>query len=132
MCQIVWRKKTLESYLKSNINLIVTYRCFLDGSRTIAPEENYPPDNCPLDDCSPDNCHQGKLPRGKLSPRHKISSKNYCPHLSNSSQRVLRENWKLCIVYKCNNWRIILLKVIFQGCNLGVKSDLLQYIFYRF
>ena len=43
--------------------------------QAITPKENYPPDNCP---------------RGKLSLRHKISSKNNCPHPSNSPQRVLR------------------------------------------
>ena len=64
----------------------------------IAPEENcpsdnYPPDNCPLDDCPrgylpPVNCPRGKLIPGKFPPRHKISSKNNCPHAKGTTSEL--------------------------------------------
>ena len=48
---------------------------------------------------------------------------------ANSLQRVLHLNWgELHMGCECCK-RIILSKVIFQDCNLGVKSDLLPHIF---
>ena len=71
----------------------------LMDSKAIVPRGKLPPDNWPPDNCPPYNCPRGKLPpekllsdnypRGKLlpgnlTPRHKIFSKNNCPHSSNS------------------------------------------------
>ena len=112
---IKWINNNMLKKNELNVQTRFSYNYDISGSRTIVPEENCPPDkcpqdNCPLDDCPSDyclrtialedNCLRGKLPPGKLPPCYKISSKNNCPHLNNSPQRVLRVNWKLCIVYE--------------------------------
>ena len=111
------------------------------------PRKTLPPDNCPFDGCPLENCPRGKLhplriiapgqllprkiapPTIQLSPHHKISPQKNCPHsskfLSKSTTIKLRKTMhcfrKLSLKNHCSN-------VIFQGCNLVVKGDLLPYI----
>ena len=60
----------------------------------------------------------GQFPRRQLPPHHNISPENNCPHSSKFSQKMLRMNWgELCIGYEYYNEKIILPKVIFQGCK---------------
>ena len=83
---------------------------------------------CPLENCPPDNC-----PPKNVLFTIKFPSKVIAPTQVKSPQRVQRMNCgKLCIIYEYYNLRIISPNVIFQGCNFGVKSDLLLYIFYRY
>ena len=78
------------------------------ASRTIAPRK-IALENCPL--------------------TIKFLLKIIAPTQVNSPQRVLRMNWgKLCIVHYALS-RVIITKVIFQVCNLGVKLDWLSYVF---
>ena len=70
--------------------------------RIIAPEKN-------------------RLPLGKLAPHHKISLENNCPH---SNKFPLNEYYK----WTENNYALSTSTIIYEYCNLGVKSDLLPYI----
>ena len=61
----------------------------------IAPEQNCPSDNFPLDDCPRGYLPPGQLPPRKIDPReiappprHKISSKNNCPHSTGTTSEL--------------------------------------------
>ena len=97
------------------------------GSRTIAPEESCHPDNCPppsrtsvpLDGWPPENC-----------PHHTVYPENNCPHSSKfpkKSYEWTEENNALSA-----STTIILPKVIFQDCNLGVRVNSFHIFFKDF
>ena len=126
----VLEHKGSRTIAPKKIVLQISPRIIAPRPRTITPEDNCPrglasdncsPHNYPRGNPPPDNCSQGNLVPGNCSPppHHKISLENNCPYSHKFPQRVLQVNWGKQYI-------------VSEYCSLGVKSDLLLYILYRF
>ena len=93
-----WKKLRTQNCRRKIIkNLLPEENC----PRTIVPWMIAHSDNYPEGGCLPENC-----------PRNKIT------HTQVNFLQILRVNWgKLCMGYEYYKWRIVLPKVVFQGCK---------------